>query len=198
MRWLFLFSFVAVNSFAQTTSDVSAQLQQAQSALENRRYDIAAPLLEKVIASNPPSIIAGVAQELRTKTYQDWHQWLQQSATTLSETVASNATAIAAAKEEARKAREAFNAESKKLGGFKKGGTAQMGKTGASLSDEMKAMAAADKQVSDLEQKQQPLISQLTVTQRYLAQVQARMTALNIKPKAPSPAPPPPPTPPPQ
>jgi prefoldin subunit 5 len=189
MRCLFLFFCVAVSTFAQTTttSQVSVMLQQAQTALDSRRYDVAAPLLEKILASNPPSIIAGVAQELRVKNYQDWFQWLQQSQVILDAMIVTNTAALTTAKEERQKAQDAFNAASLKHR------SARTGKMGSGLIAEMKAVTTTEKQVSDLDAKQQSLNNQLALIKRYVAQIQSRMTELGIKPKAePPPSPPPP------
>jgi len=204
MRYFLLLLGWMVAAHAQTTSDPAALLQQAQSAYASKRYDLVVPLIEKLLASNPPSNVVASAQELRAKTYQDWLQWLQQSEASVAEMMASNTTAIAAAKEELAKAREAFAAETAKAGsGFKSGsaggkggrgsgssgGVTQMGKMSSALSDEMKAVAAAEKKLSDLEAKQYNLNSQLTNLRRYSAQIQARMTELNIQPKGEQPPP---------
>jgi len=193
---------LTVGLHAQTPSDPAALLQQAQSAVTNKRYDLAAPLLEKILAGSAPSNVVATAQELRATTYQDWFQWLQQSQATLNQMITSNSTALTAAKEDLRKAREAFAAETTKAGsGFKagsaggrkgagsSGGSSKMGKLSGALADEMKAVSSAEKNVNDLERQQQYLNAHLTAITRYSTQIQARMTELNIKPKAEQPPP---------
>ncbi len=202
-------------------------LQQVNAALANRRYDIAVPLLDKLLASNTPSNLVTTAQEMRVKAYQDWLQSLEQSLARLEDMSVSNSTTIAAAKEQLDKAHNALRAASQKASGssFKQsgqdtgggkrrtrgkgGGSApRMGQLSDAVQHDMEEVANREKKLADLERKQADLNMQLASVRHILPQVQTRMTELGIE-AAPvvtttkvstqtEPPPPPPPPPPPE
>lgn len=183
-------------SAAELAANAATQsLAQAQNALAMRRFDVAAPLLDQLVASQAPSNLVALAQQLRVKAYQDWLQSLQESLAKLETDLASNAAAAVTARQEFDEAQTALRAAESELRA-RRGGL-----VGSLLQAQQQRVAAAQKKVADLERERADLNLQLAATKRTLAQVQARMTELNVPPmpvaKAEPLRPPPPPPPPP-
>jgi len=197
------------------TNEAAALLQQARQALANNRFDLAAPLLDKVLAGPAPSNLFATAQQMRVKTYQDWLQSLQQSVAKLEALSASNAAAFATAKQRHDEAQNALRAAAQKAAGETRtqrlpqtqdqpeGGPKRpkddgirMGWVTDVVKEEFAQVAEAQKKLGELEREQVNLNAQMAGAKRVLAQVQTRMAELNIPAAivAEPPPPPPPPT----